>query len=119
MENKRKTVLAGSFISQPLADLLALRSLYEDLSKSKMLGNLINEYLLSGPSVEEMCDKIAERIFTAWLYLEEYKKCPWEEYLGNEGKHLEKNGISKQHIDIILNKADQKRKEKVKVYGTD
>ena len=118
MTNKRKTVLAGGFIPQSLANLLSLRSLYEELSRSKIIGDLLNDYLLSGPTVENMCDKIAERLFNSWVYLESSKDLPWEEYLKNEKEHLEKNGVSKEHIDTILNKAKQKKKEKRKYYGT-
>lgn len=118
MSNKRKTVLAGGFIPPALANLLSLRSLYEGFSRSKIIGDLLNEYLMSGPTVEEMCDNIAERLFNSWLYLESSKDLPWEEYLKNEKNNLEKNGISEEHITIIVDKAKQKKKEKIKHYGT-
>ncbi len=117
MGDKRKTALAGGFISQPLAALFSLRSLYEEVSKSKIVGDLVTEYLLSGPSVEEMCDKVADRILKAWLYLEKYRKCPWEEYLESEKTDLEKNNISEEHIHIILEKVEQKKKEQLAEYG--
>ena len=118
MSSKRKTVLAGGFVSQPLADLLSLRSQYERLSRSKIIGDLLNDYLMSGPTVEEMCNKIADRIFTTWFYLENSKDdLPWEEYLKNEEESLERDGISKEHIDIIMDKVKQIKKEKMKHYG--
>ncbi len=117
MSSKRKTVLAGGFVSQPLANLFSLRSLYEKLSKSKIIGDLLNEYLLTGPTVEEMCDEIANRIFTSWFYLENSKDLPWDEYLKNEEENLEKNGVSKEHIDMIMTRVKQMKKEKTKHYG--
>lgn len=122
MADRRKTVLAGGFIPASLASLFSLRSLYEELSKSKIIGDLLTEYLTSGPSVEDMCDKIAERILTSWLYLENFKDRSWDEYLDSERENLEKNVISKEHIAMIIGKAKRKKREKEKMqrhHGTD
>lgn len=111
MVNNNKIVLAGSFLSQPMADLLTLRSLYEDESKSSLVRRLITSYLMDGPTSEEMCQAIAQKYLKMWLYIDNYKKYPWNEFLKLIENELEKRGIAEGHIKQILEDANRLRGE--------
>ena len=111
MTDNKKTVLAGSFLSQPMADLLTLRSVYAEQSKSSLLRGLITSYLMSGPTAEDMCLDIAQRYLKMWRYIDNYKKYPWNEYLKKIKDELEKYGIAKEHIEQILKYTDELREE--------
>jgi len=111
MANNKKIVLAGSFLSQPMADLLTLRSIYEEQSKSSLVRGLITAYLMTGATTEEMCQAIAERHLKMWLYIDDYKKYPWNEYLKKVEEDLKAHNLAETHIEQILQNMQKLREE--------
>ena len=91
--------MAGGYIPPALADKFSLYAVYQGLSRSLVIGDLIEKALMDAPSNEEMIDKISKRIL-----LLKMDDVTIDDYRNSVIAQLNKKKLSQDQIKAIISR---------------
>ena len=105
-----KEVLAGTYIPRDVYSHLGLTSVFEGVSRSVIIRQIIVDYLRD-KDIDEMTDTLAKSVIESWANSRQKRKrtnALFMSYLEKTVRpQLERRHIDKEYVKIILDKAKE------------
>lgn len=112
-------IMLGAYIPSHLADYLRLYAVYENVSVSVLLRNIITAWEKEHPSANVIQGVLISRVMNEWKYrlsngVIKDTNTEWEQYKKEVSKTLRKRKVDTDNLNLILACLD---KERSQLYG--